>query len=356
MKDILNLQSEIALAISTALETELTPREEERLSRDREIDPEAFEEYLLGLHYHGLATAESTQKAIEHYKRALAIEPEFAKVHVMVAEAYQLNQQMAELPVSTITELVRNHVRTAMEIDPELADSHMAMAEFSWNFDWDLPTAGIQFARARELDPKLSMMGYAQYLNVVGRHQDALREALIAARQNPLDPFIQANLASRYNNAGQPEAALAEIASLNEREPDFWIGLWVMGLVHLYNGNPVDAVEPLRKSIVNSGGALAVKPLYVYALILAGRKEEAKAIQEEIEKQAEEDYVSPFYLGQLYAAFGRNDEAFAAFDRAVEERDWLMFWISPELTPITRGLVSDPRWPELLRKIGLPES
>ncbi len=354
MRDILNLQSEIALAISSALETELTPQEQETLSKEREIDPEAFEEFLLGRHFSGLATAKSSEQAIEHFKRALAIEPDFARAHLGLSGAYSLHQQMAGLPVSAVSDSVRSHASRALELEPDLANSHEALAVVAFYYDWDLPTAGVHFARARELDPKLGMMSYAQYLNIFGRHQDALREAQLAARQDPLNPFTQANLAARYNYAGKPEAALAEIARLNEREPNYWIGLWTLGDIHIMHGNPADAVEPYWKSVVNSGDALAVKPAYAYSLILAGRLEEATAILEELEKKDKEGYLAPYYLGLMYAAFGRTDEAFAAFDRAYEERDWLMFWISSHLDPITRELASDPRWPELLQRIGLP--
>ncbi len=352
MKDILNLQSEIALAVSSALKTELTPGEQEDLARDREITPEAFKEILLGRHYTSMATAKSTLQAREHFERALAIEPDLALVHVELVSMFHLNQQMAGLSPSAVAEKVRFHTRRAQELDPESADTYAAMALVAWHYDWDLPAAGKYFLRARELDPNMSMMDYAQYLNIIGRHQDALTQALHAATVDPLDSFMQANLAWRYNLAGKPEEALAEYARLQERDPEFWVGYWGHGLVLIDQGDPEAAVESLQKAVMYSEDALPAKPNYAYSLILAGRQDEAEAILEDLEKQAEEGYVAPYYLGVLYAAFGRNDEAFAAFDRAIEERDWLMFWLFPKNDPNIRGLVSDPRWPELVKKVG----
>ena len=355
MRDILNLQSEIALAVSAALETELTPREQKNLERDRQIDPEAFEEYLLGRHFGSVATAESTEKAIEHFERALAIEPDWALAHYEISGAYLLNQQMAGLPAKSIIAKIREHDGRAEELDPESAETYDAKGFWAWEFEWDLEAAGKYFAKARELGPNLGMMGYAQYLNIVGRHQDALEQALHAAKVDPLNAFIQANLAWRYHLAGKSEEALAEYARLQEREPDFWVGHWGPGLVYIDQGNLEAAVESLRKAVEFSGNALAAKPNYAYSLILSGRHEEAAAILQEVEEQAEEGYVASYYLGVLYAAFGRNDEAFAAFDRAIEERDWLMFWIFPRNDPNIRGLTSDPRWPELVKKIGFSQ-
>ena len=353
MRDILNLQSEIALAISSALKTELTPQEQETLSREREIDPKAYEEYLIGNHFRNLATAKSTQQALRHFERALALQPDFAVAHVELAFNYIIQQQMAGLSSSAVAEVAKGHAQRAMELDPQLAASHLAMATVVWRFDWDLPTAGALFAQARELDPSLSMMQYAQYLNVVGRHQDALREAQLAARLDPLNPFIRSNLAARYFFAGQSDEALSEIDRLHEREPDFWVSHWLLGLYHRTAGNQVKAIEFLRKAVVHSDNAPVVKPDLACALILADRREEAEAILEDLKKQAKEEYVSSYYLGKMYAGFGRVDEAFKAFDRALEERDWRLFGIRDPFSTF-RELESDPRWSDLVKRIGLP--
>ena len=97
---------------------------------------------------------------------------------------------------------------------------------------------------------------------------------------------------------------------------------------------------------------MSCKPLYAYFLLLAGRQDEAEAILEEVENQAKEEFVPSIYLAQLNSAFGRNDEAFAYFDLAIEERDRAMFELAPNFAIVTRELVSDPRWPELVKKVG----
>ncbi len=354
MRDILNLQSEIALAISSALEAELTPGEQKRLSEDRPIDPVAYEEYLLGVHFYYLVTAESLSQAQKQFERAVALEPDWALPHVELAYNYILLQQMAGLPPSSVFEEVRSHAQSAMRIDPELAASHTVMGTAAMTLDWDLAGAGAHYAKARKLDPNMGMMDYAQYLDIMGRYQEALVQAKHAVRMDPLNGFDQANLAFRYHHAGQTEKALAEIDRIHERDPDNWVSLWCQGVIFIEQGNPSEAVDILRRAVVESGDAPSVKPVYAYALILAGRKEEANAVLQELEKQDREGYLPQFYLGQIYAVFGRNDEAFAAYERSIEERDWLMFWIAPKLTPCTRGTGQDPRWPALLAKTGVP--
>ncbi len=150
----------------------------------------------------------------------------------------------------------------------------------------------------------MSMMDYAQYLNIIGRHQDALTQALHAATVDPLDSFIQANLAWRYNLAGKPEEALAEYARLQERDPEFWVGYWGHGLVLIDQGDPEAAVESLQKAVMYSEDALPAKPNYAYSLILAGRQDEAEAILEDLENRPKKGMWPPI----IWASFTRRSD------------------------------------------------
>ena len=118
-------------------------------------------------------------------------------------------------------------------------------------------------------------------------------------------------------------------------------------------GNPVKAIEFLKKAVIHSDNAMVVKPDLACALILADRQGEAEAILEELEKQGEEGYVPSYYLGKVYAGFGRVDEAFEAFDRALEERDWYLFGLRGHFS-FFHELETDPRWSDLVRRVGLP--
>jgi tetratricopeptide (TPR) repeat protein len=119
------------------------------------------------------------------------------------------------------------------------------------------------------------------------------------------------------------------------------------------NDDPVQAIESYRKAVAHSGDSPVVKPDLAYALVLADRREEALKILESLQKHAEEDYVAPYYLGQMYAGLGRADEAFAAFDRSLEERDWLLLWFDVSFFTVASELKTDPRWADLIERIDL---
>jgi len=88
-------------------------------------------------------------------------------------------------------------------------------------------------------------------------------------------------------------------------------------------------------------------------LLQAGRREEAERIFEDVERQSSDGYVAPTYMGLLYTAFGRADEALAAFEEALELRDPNVLWIMPSMAIAMRNLVEDPRWPDLIARISL---
>jgi serine/threonine protein kinase/Flp pilus assembly protein TadD len=355
IKDILNLQSEIALAVSTALEAELTTGEQEILTTDRQIDPGAWEEILIGRHLHSQVSGESTAQAIRHFKRALEIQPDLVEVHADLAFAYHLNGQMAGLSTSEVEEKVRYHNRRAQELDPNSFDSQATAALVAGRYDWDLTQAVEHWARAAELDPSQGLMGYAQELNILGRHQDALEVGIHAGRVEPLNPFVQANLAGRYLRAGQPEAALQVIERMQAWAPDFWISLWVLGQLYVMEGNLGAAIEVAEKAVANPDSGDEVKSLLAYALYQDGRREDATAILEEFEARADTSYVPHFHLAATYNALGRIEEAFAAYELSLAERDWRILWIKDASWGlINPELRSDPRWPDLIRRIGLP--
>jgi tetratricopeptide (TPR) repeat protein len=254
-----------------------------------------------------------------------------------------------------VEEKVRYHNRRAQELDPNSFDSQATAALVAGRYDWDLTQAVEHWARAAELDPSQGLMGYAQELNILGRHQDALEVGIHASRVEPLNPFVQANLAGRYLRAGQPEAALQVIERMQAWAPDFWISLWVLGQLYVMEGNLGAAIEVAEKAVANPDSGDEVKSLLAYALYQDGRREDATAILEEFEARADTSYVPHFHLAATYNALGRIEEAFAAYELSLAERDWRILWIKDASWGlINPELRSDPRWPDLIRRIGLP--
>ena len=141
---------------------------------------------------------------------------------------------------------------------------------------------------------------------------------------------------------------------LEEWEPGYWIGLWVRGQILALQGKPDQAVEVLQQAAINSGDSLELVPDIASALVLAGRREEAVAILADLEARAEEGYVPPWHLALVYAALGRVDEAFAALETAFEERSWYLLWLEATSTASLNVLKSDPRWDDLIERIGIP--
>jgi serine/threonine protein kinase/tetratricopeptide (TPR) repeat protein len=355
LRDILKLQGEIATAISVALEAELSPQEQEALTREDEVDPEAYEEYLLARHFASLATPDGIKKAIGHIGVALAKEPHFAQAHIFMAQIQPLRIQMLELDPREMEDEVRRLVDKAMEMAPHQALAHGFKAEVAWLLEWDLAAADDHYRRAREIDPGWHNMGYAQFLNLMERHQEALEEAQQVVRLDPLNTFYQPNLAARYYLAGQEEAALEVISRLHERDPDNWISHWLLGNIYAARGDMNRAVEAFQTAVEESEESSVVKPALAVALIKVGRASEAEAILADLEKQAETKYVAPTYLAQIYAGFGRMDDAFDALERAIQGSDDNIFWIQTySLTPADKIITEDPRWSDLARRIGLP--
>ncbi|MBU2502582.1 protein kinase [bacterium] len=354
ISDIFALENEIALAVAAALEAQLTVQEKEKLQANPVVVPAAFEAYLLGRQHLGRTTALDLEQGIAEFERAIALDPEFAEPHTGIASALVLLRQMKSLPPDSVYAEIKHHLHRALELDPDLAEGYEGLANAAIYFDLDLKAAGTLFAKARTMDPNRGMMGYAQYLNSMGRHEEALHEALRAVARDPLDPFLRGNLAARYHYAGRDEEAISVLDDLVSREPDFWLSYWVRSFIQFGEGDFKGAARSLERAAALDS-SFVVLPDLAFAYLNSGRHEAAMAIDERFRRLAEEGYVPPIYLGVLHAAFRRYDEAFASLELALDERDMYLPWIQLGF-PALRNLAGDPRWNELVTRIGLPPS
>ena len=300
------------------------------------------------------ATAADLENAARHFRQALAIQPDFFEAEKALADMQILYQQMNGLPPSHGLEEQRRFLEMVIARDPGSADALAARGTIAWLHDWDLEKAAGYFARSRALDPRGGNVGYAQFLNIIGHHQEALAEMKRAVRSDPLNPFLLANLGARYFFAGDREAAIRTHKDLLEMEPGFWISLWLLGYIESADGNPQAAIPHLTEAAENSQMPAVVLPNLAQALVAAGRRGEAEDILADLVAQSRERYVAPTYLACIQAALGHDDEAFAALEQGIRDRDWNLFWIR-KIYDCETYLADDPRWPETVGKIGLPE-
>jgi Tfp pilus assembly protein PilF len=242
----------------------------------------------------------------------------------------------------------------ALEIDETLAEAHTTLAEYYFSYEWNWFGAEQEFKRALVLNPNDASAhgGYGGYLQSMGQFEEAIAERKLGRELDPLSPTATANVGYPYYFAHQYDQAIGHYRKALDLDPNYsWSYLWI-GQAHLGLGMYNEAIADINKAISLSEGNVRMKATLGYAYAVSGKRAEAHEIIRELQEQSRQKYVSPYFLAVIYSGLGEKDQAFARLEEAYQERHPYLTLLKVE--PVFDNLRSDPRYAELLRKVGLP--
>ncbi len=356
LRDVLTLQSEVAGAIAREIKVKLTPQEQARLASPRSVDPEAYQAYLRGRYYWNKRSEDGFRKGLEYFQQAIAKDPTYALAYAGLADCYALLGAVGYAGAETkeVMAKAKAAARKALEIDDTVAEAHASLAFITFRFDWNWPEAEREFRRAIELNPNYptAHQWYAMDLGIMGRTEEALAEIRRAQELDPLSLTINAGVARLLKSAGQQDKAIEQIRKTLEMDPNFIQAYFDLGLIYTESGMYQQAIAEFEKGGTLSGGNPQIKSGLGLAYGLSGRRADALRILDQLNEQSERGYVSPFSIAVVYAGLGEKDRTLAWLEKAYEVRANEMVYIKTEL--IFDNLRSDPRFQDLLRRIGIP--
>ena len=349
--DAVALQTDLAQAIANEIQAKLTPQEQARLQRTESVDPQTYELYLRGRYIWNNQTDAARQKSIEYFQQAIQRSPDYAPAYAAIAEAYVVR---LDLPPKESSSKAKAAARAALQLDDTLANAHSALAGSLFWYDWDWAGAEKEFQRALALNPNYARahQWYAQYLIAMGRRDLAVEELKRAEQLDPLALNI-AGGSGRYGK--QYDLMLEHARKMLELYPDNPRPYIDLGRAYRLKGMYPDAIAAYQKARDLSGGDPTDGGLmglgYTYAVW--GERAEALKILGELKAQSKRRYVSPSSIAMIYVGLGEKDEAFDWLQKAVTDHDITLLRVSR--AEEWASLRSDPRYPELLNRIGLPQ-
>ena len=362
MDDIFAVQDDIAQSVVEELRTLLVGEEPSvemgmqvlndvaQATKGRSVDPEAQRLMLLGRYFLDRTTREASERAIENFKNAVALDPNFALCWAELGRAYSVQAGKSWVAIDEGFKLSREATERALALEPQLAEGHAQLGRIRAVYDWDLRGALASYARALEFAPGSStVMDGASVLEFkLGRFDRALDLSRRVLTQDPLSAAIWHNLGLICHSAGMLAEAEKAFRRALDLSPQRLVTNAMLAMVLADEGRGSEAVE-----LAESEPDLFWR-LWSLAILRSvnGELDEAdRALKAVIDEHADGD---AYQIAEIYAVRGETDKAFEWLERAVEHRDTGV--THARVCPRFRPLHADPRWPALMKTIGFDDT
>ena len=351
--DILALESEVAQSIAAKVKVTVTGKEHGRLIAARPVLPEVYESYLKGLStLNNTYSRSGLEESVSYFDEAIKKDAGFAPAYVGLADAYnKLATVFIGAPPSEVRPRVVNAARKALELDPELVRAHVLLADVE-QARWQWKDAEAEYKRALELRPNdaAAHMGFSHWLLCQGRLDEALTWA---QRGRELDPLavsgVQIGQTLFYSHR-YPEA-IKELRSVLAVQPKEASALWYLGFALIANGQPEEAIPGLEDAASVSNRSAAVIAVLIRAYAHGDRRSEALHLLDELKRRREKGYVPAGAFVNAYLGLDDREQVFVWLERAYQEQSNILQFV--KIHPYFDPVRNDPRFVDLIRRVGL---
>jgi len=356
-KDILGLESEVAGEVAREIRLRLTPVESERLAKAHAVDPDAYEFYLKGRYFWNKRNEAAYLKAIDYFNQAIARDPQYARAYSGLADAYALlgSWPNAEMPRRVAMPRAKEAALTALKLDDSLAEAHASLAFVEMHYEWNWKESEREFRRAIELNPNYATghQWFAYWLMAQGRRDESIAENELARKADPLSIIIRTDAADLLCGAGRFDEAIQKAQEATDLDANFRLAHYFLGLAYAGKQMYPEALAEYQKGVaMDSKDEWSLSGQgWVYALMHDRTK--AEKIIRRLKQDARERPDLALGIANVYAALEEKDEAFAWLEKAYRNREGGLILLNSY--PHYAQIRSDPRFAELVRKIGLPE-
>jgi len=356
ISDILSMQHEIAGEIFAKLRLKLTREEMIRVTRGHTTNAEAYSAYIKGRFALNRRTLDGFKRAIQHFERAIELDPSYAFGHAGIADYYVLLSifPYSFIPPAEAMPRAKAASLRALEIDAGLAEAHTTLAMMNFCHERNYVEAEKNFRDAVNLKPGYvtAHQWYTLFLAAMSRFPEAEVEAQKSFEIDPISGIGSTLAAVPMYFSRQNDRATEYLRNSVLIEPVNFIPHLFLGYTLCAAGDYEQAIESFRTACKMSGDNLTALARLGYACGLSGQTQEAASILKTIEQQAKSRFVPAHHFAFLHIGLGQRDLAIAALQKALREHsDYLVYLNVDPPFDILRG---DPRFTDLLNRLNLP--
>jgi TolB-like protein/AraC-like DNA-binding protein len=348
IRNALTLHSSVVQDIAREIEVSLTDEEAKSVMKAREVDSEAYRNYLRGMYHINQFSLSEVEKGIAILQEVIDMDPADPLPWAGLAIGYSIIGHSPSTIEQAYTR-AKSAAQKAISLDETLAEAHLALALVALYDEWDWDMAGREFRRAIEINPSLAAAHthYAWYHMLFGRLDEMWTHSKLAVQLDPFLSLYSGYLASQYWYLGDNDLALAEVERVMDFEPNSDFALFVQGSAYISKAMYAEGISAHEK-------AAKLYPRWRWLLpstyAIVGRRDDALRVAGEIRKNAGTN--DAWGLAEAYAALGNLDEAFYWLEQGYSRRMSWIPWIA--WNPNFRSLQHDPRFSEMMEKLNLP--
>ncbi len=353
LKDVLTLQSEVARAIADEIQVEVTPQERARLTRVRPVNVESHEAYVRGSYHWARVHPE---RSIEHFRQAIAIDPENALAYSGIAhvQCMLFGAALQLVPPTEYAPAARAAALKALELDDSLAEPHVSLARVLWWYDRDAVGAERELRRAIQLNPNSTLAHFISGLQygALLRRDEAMAELQRALQLDPVSCWFTTIAGFFMCELGHEEEGRRQMQKALDLDTDMY-NLWsYLSVLHCYEGKYSEAIAEAQEGVRLSSGLPIARAQLGCTLGLAGQRDKALAILDELEELSQQRFVPASARVLCYLGLGDLERVLEWLEKGYEQHDSYLPYVR-----VFRGfkpLYPDPRFQDLLRRLGLP--
>jgi TolB-like protein len=354
LRDILDLQSEVAQAIAREIQVKLTPQEQAQFAQSRPVNPEAYEAYLKGRYHWNRRSREGLPKGVQYFQEAIAKDPNYAAAYSGLADCLSGLSTYNFVAPDEGCGRAKKLALQALEMDCSLAEAHASLAWVHTWYDYDFVAAEREFERSLELNPRYATAHqfFGFYLGMMGRYEEGYTEIKRAIRLDPLSSVFQWSLGFIHWMARRYDHALEQAEKALELDPTFAPAHALLAWTYLCKSMPEATMAAARKAVQFSPGAVMYLATVGESYAAARDRDEAKKILDDLHELSTRQYVTPYFLARIYAALGKRDEALRCLEAAYLQRASSLVFL--KVDALLDDLRSDSRFQDLLRRMNFP--
>ena len=355
--DIISLQQRIAGDIAEKLRSKLSSSEKQQVTNQGTQNPEAYQFYLKGRYAWNKRTAADLAAAISYFNQAVAKDPSYALAYLGLADAYTVLPSYGGSPSEDFPKS-NAAARKALELNPALSRPHAVLGSNEFEYDWDFSGGEAEYKKAVELDPSDATLHdwYACDIGMIGgRDKEALAEINRAHRLDPLSPVFSTYVGIVHVFARQYDEAISACKRVTEGDPAFALSHYCLAQAYWGKRMYPRVIEEWKSygKLADDRNESEFASALEQGFRAGGWKAALTKGIEVRQAQRKTGYSSASAIGSLYSDLGDKDHAFQWLDTAYRERDYWLIGLRTNF--LFDPLHSDPRFAEMVRRVGLPQ-